>query len=100
MTNFTARFAGVATLALAVLPVAALTTAAHAATHVPAAVRIADLNLSSATDRATFGQRAEAAARKFCSTETTLGQKASCAAGVLAEVNEKAAAEVRVASRT
>ena len=52
MTNFTARFAGVATLALAVLPVAALTTAAHAETHVPAAVRVADLNMARASDRA------------------------------------------------
>jgi UrcA family protein len=99
MSTFAARYAGVATLALAVLPIAALTSGAHAATHMPAAVRVADLNLSSASDRATFQQRAQAAARKFCSTETTLDLKAGCEAGVRTEINEKAAKEIHLASR-
>ena len=99
MTNFTARFAGVATLALAVLPAAALTTTAHAASHVPAAVRIADLNLASPDGRAAFDHRLGAAARKFCSSETTLDLKAGCEAGVRSEVTEKAAGQVRLAAR-
>ena len=99
MTNFTARIAGVATLALAALPAFALTTVAHAASHAPAAVRVADLNLASADGRAAFDQRVDAAARKFCSSETSLDLKAGCAAGVRAEVNEKAAGAVRLAAR-
>lgn len=99
MTNFTARIAGVATLALAAVPALALTTVAHAATHVPAAVRIADLNLASPDGRATFDQRVGAAARKFCSSEASLDLKAGCAAGVRAELNEKAAGAIRLATR-
>ncbi|MFL5294946.1 MAG: UrcA family protein [Phenylobacterium sp.] len=99
MTNFAARIAGVATLALAALPVAALTTAAHAATHVPASVRIADLNLATSAGRAAFDQRIDVAARKFCSTESSLDLKAGCQRGVRAEVTEKAQAEIRLASR-
>jgi len=99
MTTFAARFAGLATLALAALPIAALTTVAHAATHVPAAVRIADLDLASADGRATFDQRVDAAARKFCSSESSLDLKAGCAAGVRAEMNEKVSGQVRLASR-
>ena len=99
MTSFAARFAGIATLALAVLPMAALTTAAHASSYPPAAVRVADLDLGSAPGRAAFAHRVDAAARKFCAYETTLDLKAGCEAGVRAEVTEKAAAEIRLASR-
>src|SRR3954453_18813435 len=99
MTNFTARIAGVATLALALLPAAALTTAAHAATHVPASVRVADLNLGTSAGRAAFEQRTDAAARRFCSTETSLGQMASCKAAVRSEISDKASSEIRFASR-
>ncbi|HEY0436040.1 MAG TPA: UrcA family protein [Phenylobacterium sp.] len=99
MTNFAARIAGVATLALAALPAAALTTVAHAATHVPASVRIADLDLASADGRAAFSQRVDTAARKFCSNEASLDLKAGCAAGVRAELNEKVSGQVRLAAR-
>ena len=99
MTTFAARFAGLATLALAALPAAALTTVAHAGTHVPAAVRIADLDLASTDGRAAFDQRVDAAARKFCSTEASLDLKAGCTAGVRAEMNEKVSGQVRLASR-
>ena len=92
MTNFTARIAGVATLALACVPALALTTAAHAAGHVPAAVRIADLDLGTADGRAQFSQRAGAAAHKYCANETALDIKAGCEAAVRAEVTEKAGA--------
>jgi len=58
MTNITARLAGIATLALAALPAVALTTAAHAASYVPAKVRIADLNMTSAAVRAEANEKA------------------------------------------
>lgn len=98
MTNLTARIAGVATLALAALPAFALTTAAHAANHVPATVRVADLNLSSADGQALFAQRTAAAAHQFCKSETSLNQKAGCEAGVRSEVTEKAQGQIRLAA--
>jgi UrcA family protein len=98
MTNFTARIAGVATLALAALPVAALSTA-HAATYVPASVRVADLDLSTSAGKAAFDQRTQAAARHFCSREMALDIKAGCEAAVRAEVADKAMSEIRLASR-
>jgi len=99
MTNITARLAGIATLALAVLPAVALTTAAHSAPYVPAKVQVADLNLASADGQATFHERTDAAARRFCSTTTSLNTISACRAGVRAEVNEKVASEIRLASR-
>ncbi len=96
--TFTARIAGVATLALAALPVAALSTA-HAADYAPAAVRVADLNLATASGKATFDARVDAAAHHFCADERKLGFKAACEAGVRTEMNEKAQAQVRLASR-
>ena len=99
MTNFAARIAGVATLALAALPAAALTTAAHAQPYAPAAVRIADLDLATPAGRAAYDQRLDAAARHFCARETSLDLKAGCEAGVRAEVNEKVGGEIRLASR-
>ncbi len=98
MTNFTARIAGVATLALAVLPVAALSTA-HAATYVPAKVQVADIDLATASGQATFEQRVDRAARQFCSREMALDIKAGCEAGVRSELNAKAKSEIRYASR-
>jgi len=95
MKNFTARIASVATLALAALPVAALSTAAHA----QQSIRIADLNLASGAGRAAFDQRVDTAARNFCRTERSLKLQAVCQSGVRAEANEKAAAKVQMASR-
>ncbi len=99
MTSFTARIAGLATLALAALPMAALSTAAHAAS-----VRIGDLDLASARGAAVYEQRIDAAAGRFCQDERGLSQRAACIAGVRAEVNEKlaqrqAANPVQMASR-
>ena len=99
MTNITARLAGIATLALAVLPAAALTTAAHSAPYVQSKVRVADLNLASAAGQAAFHQRTDAAARRFCSDVTSLNTLTACRAAVRAEVNEKVASEIRLASR-
>jgi UrcA family protein len=102
MKNYTARFAGVATLALAVLPIAALTTAAHAAPSVPYAaqrVQVSDLNLASASGKAMLAQRADKAANEFCRLERNLVAKAACETAVRAEVTEKATVNVQMASR-
>jgi UrcA family protein len=99
MTNYTARFAGVATLALALLPAAALTTTAHASTYPAAAVRVADLNLASPAGQNTFAQRIDSVARKVCASQAALDLKAACMAGVRTEVNEKARQEIRLAAR-
>jgi UrcA family protein len=90
MTAITARLAGVATLALAVLPAVALTTVAHAETHVPTSVRIADIDLATADGRSAFAQRADVAARIYCSREFALDLKAGCRSAVRAEVADKA----------
>lgn len=84
--KLTNSLSGLAALALAALPAAALTTAAHAA---PASVRVADLNLASVEGIATFQQRADSAARRFCSSERGLSSAASCRKGVKAELSEK-----------
>jgi UrcA family protein len=103
MTTLTARIASVATLALAALPFAALTTAAHAATpstgYAQESVRVGDLNLGSSADRATFDRRVGHAATQVCAREHNLGMKAACEAGVRTEAQEKAAANVQFASR-
>jgi UrcA family protein len=92
MTSFAARFAGVATLALAALPIAALATAASAA---PAAVKVRDLDLNSASGKAAFHQRADAAAHAYCKGETRPGSRllatSTCEDGVKAELSEKLA---------
>jgi UrcA family protein len=98
MTNFTARIAGVATLALAVLPVAALSTA-HASTRAPVSVHVADLDLSTADGRSALVARTDTAAHLYCRSEVSLGMKAACEAGVRSEVAEKARADIRLASR-
>ena len=97
MKNLTARVAGLATLALAALPIAALSTAAHAGPH--QRVQVADLNLATTSGKATFDTRVDTAARRFCYAERNLEQKAACQAGVRAEANEKAAGNIQFASR-
>ena len=88
MTNLINSISSLAMLALAALPIAALATTSHAA---PASVRIADLNLHSTEGAAVFSQRAEYAARKFCTTERSLSSAANCRQGVRVELNEKMA---------
>ena len=99
LNTLTARIAGLATLALAALPAAALTTAARAEPP-HASVRIADLNLATAAGRSAYQHRLDVAARRVCSDETTLNIQAACRAGVRAEVNAKLAAKVQYASRS
>lgn len=94
-SKITSRVAGLATLALAVLPIAALTTAAHAGER----VRVADLNLATSAGQAAFANRVDQAATNFCRTERDLTAKAACQAGIRAEANEKAAQTVQLASR-
>lgn len=88
MSNFVTRIAGVATLALAVLPVAALATNAHAA---PRAVKVAvaDLDTGSKAGMAAFDKRVQWASLKICSDERTLAGKENCALGVRIEAREK-----------
>jgi UrcA family protein len=95
-SRITSRISGIAMLALAALPLAALTTAARAGEH----VHTADLNLASPTGRAIFDQRVDHAAKRLCVVERSVTGKAACQAGVHAEANEKAAATVQFASRT
>jgi UrcA family protein len=102
MKNYTARIASVATLALALLPVAALSTAHAANAQVPYAaqsVQVSDLNLASAAGKAALAQRADAAARHFCRDERRLEVQAACQAGVRAEITEKATTNTQFASR-
>ena len=84
-TSLTSRIAGVAMLALAALPVAALATNATAAP----AVKVGDLNLTTAAGEAVFNQRSNAAARRFCAVERNFTAIQSCRAGVRAELSEK-----------
>jgi UrcA family protein len=102
MKNYTARIASVATLALALLPAVALSTAHAANAQVPYAaqsVQVSDLNRASASGKAALSQRADKAARHFCRDERRLEARASCQAGVRAEVSEKATSNVQFASR-
>ena len=91
MTNFTARLAAAATLALAVLPAAALTngimaTASHAAT-----VRVGDLNLASAKGQSTLAQRTSRVAADYCADRIALDRRVACERAVHQEVQEKLA---------
>lgn len=82
-------FAGFAAVVLASLPVAVLSTAAHAQTaeHVQVAAP------------ATFASRVDQAARHFCREERNLTQRAACQAGIRQEASEKASTNVQMASR-
>ncbi len=84
-TDLTATISGLAMLALAALPIAALATASHAQT----VVKVADINLLSPQGVSEFNQRADAAGRKFCLPERTVAGRTSCRAAVKAELNEK-----------
>jgi UrcA family protein len=89
MTNFASKIAGVATLALAVLPVAALSTAAHAAT--PVKVAVSDLDLSTQAGQRAFDARVAKAGVQLCREEGTLRGRDVCEGAVRAEAREKLA---------
>jgi UrcA family protein len=100
MKTLTTSFAGLAAIVLASLPVAALSTAAHAQTGSShERIYVGDLNLATASGKAAFETRVDHVARRFCSTEKNLELQAACHTGVTAEANERAAAKVQFASR-
>jgi UrcA family protein len=82
--------AGIATLALAAIPMFALGTAAHAAQ--PVVVQVADLDVSTAAGARELDRRINTAASQFCEGSTRLTENASCKAAVRAEVSDKMAA--------
>ena len=92
MTNFTTRFAGLATLALAALPLATVATAARAE---PAVVAIADIDVATPAGRAEFDARVDKAAKQFCKERmvswTRIQDNRACIAGVRVEMDEKLA---------
>lgn len=83
--SMTSRISGLAMLALAALPMAALATGAHAATT----VKVSDLNVATIEGQATFAQRVDAASKQFCSVERNLSAVKACRTGVRVEMNEK-----------
>ena len=82
--TLTDRICSAAMMALAVLPMASLATAAHAAT-----VKVSDLNLASPAGVAAYTQRAEQAARVYCSHERGISVVTACRQGVAVELSEK-----------
>jgi UrcA family protein len=100
MNSIANRVAGLATLALAALPVAALSTAAHAAPSVP--VYVGDLNMHTAAGAATYHQRVATAANRICDSQKGLTLNQVCKASVRAEAHDRLAAAqsaTRLASR-
>lgn len=95
MFSITNTVAGAATLVLAALPIAALSTAAHAA---PMTIKVSDLNLGSPAGQDMLAHRVDHAARAFCSGEAGgLDARAACHTGIRAEAAEKVAALRQVA---
>ena len=92
MTNFTTRFAGLATLLLATMPLVTVATGARAE---PVTVQIADIDVASHSGKAAFEARVEQAAREFCNGRVVVGTRnqdnRACIAGVKVEMNEKLA---------
>jgi len=84
--------AGVATLALAAIPLVALGTAAHAAPAPAIAVRTADIDTLSASGAQVFERRADAATRRFCDRAVSglnLKERAACVEAVRVEISEQ-----------
>ncbi|MDB5475501.1 MAG: hypothetical protein JWP49_1012 [Phenylobacterium sp.] len=88
MTNFAAKIAGIATLALAALPVVALSTNAHAA-PAPVTVKVADLDLGSRAGLTAFDRRVQQAGARLCHDQQGLTAKDGCEQAVRAEAREK-----------
>ena len=90
MKNLTSSFAGVATLALAALPMTALfAVSAHAQ---PATMVVGDLNLVSASGQKAVTSRIAHLSHEYCVTERNLTQKAACEKAIVAEAQAKVAA--------
>jgi UrcA family protein len=90
MQDFTARLAGVFMLTLAAVPLAA--GAASVAQAAPVAIRVADLDLKSASGQAAFAHRADRVAREICA-DARAGhlRDVACEAAVKREAVEKLA---------
>ncbi len=80
--------ASAATLALAALPISALTTVAHAQT--PVRIAVSDLDLSSPAGAAAFDRRVRRAADDLCGyNDAPAPRSPSCREAVRAEALEK-----------
>lgn len=92
MIKFSSTLAGVATIALAAVPIVALATGAQAA---PVAVKVSDINIGSPRDAHTLDQRVSAAAAEFCSNASvgriTLSARHDCLQGARTEIQEQLA---------
>ena len=89
MFKISSTFAGIATLALATVPMLAIASGAHAA---PVAVKVSDIDTSSAHGAKILNQRIDVAAREFCG-RTQPGAMArladnACIRGVRTEITE------------
>jgi UrcA family protein len=82
--TLTDRICSAAMVVLAVLPAAALASAAHATT-----VKVSDLNLASADGVAAYQQRADVAGRTYCASERSIQAVTACRKGVAVELSEK-----------
>lgn len=91
MTSFASRISGVAMLALAALPFAALPASAFAQPQ-SVSVKVSDINVLTSDGMATFSKRADYAARDFCRDERSLSTAAHCRTAIKAEFAEKVAA--------
>lgn len=92
MFKFSSTLAGVATLALATVPMLAIASGAHAA---PVAVKVSDIDTTSAHGAKILSQRIDVAAREFC-RQTAPGATArladsACIRGVRTEITERVA---------
>ena len=90
MHKFIEQASLVAAIALAALPVVAISTA-HAA---PVAVKVSDLNLGQASGSAALAHRIDRAAQTVCSDRVfirDLNQKAACVKAVRSEAMDRAA---------
>jgi UrcA family protein len=100
MTKFSATLAGVATIALAAVPILALATGAQAA---PAAVKVADIDVGSARHAHTLEHRVSKAAADYCSTASvgriTLAARVACLTGARAEIQDKLAVRHALAGK-
>lgn len=92
MTKFSASLAGVATIALAAVPILALASGAQAA---PVAVKVSDIDVGSARHAHILEHRVSKAAADYCSAasfgRTTLAAHQACLKGARAEIQDKLA---------
>ncbi len=100
MTKFSTALAGVATIALAAVPILALATGAQAA---PVAVKVSDIDVGSARDAHTLEHRVAKAAADYCSAASagriTLAAHHACLQGARAEIQDKLAVRQALAGK-